>query len=137
MSAAKTGVGERLPSLIGKLKAPRIGERLEKTAERARRDEWSFERFLEALLEAEVFARDASGASQRIRSAAFPARKTLEEFDFTAQPSAERPLLMHLAQLAWVLEHSNVLFFGPPGPVSHCPPHLGHWSSSPASAPGT
>jgi DNA replication protein DnaC len=115
VSAAKAKAGERLPYLIGKLKAPRIGERLEQTAERARQEEWPYERFLEALLEAEVFARDASGARQRIRHAAFPARKTLEDFDFAAQPTAERPLVMHLAQLAWVAEHSNVLFFGPPG----------------------
>lgn len=67
------------------------------------------------MLEAEVFARDASGSRNRVRHAAFPAHKTLEDFDFTAQPAAERPLLMHLAQLAWVSEHANVCFFGPPG----------------------
>jgi DNA replication protein DnaC len=109
------GAGERLPYLVGKLKTPRIAERLGQTAERARKEEWPYEQFLEVLLEAEVFARDASGARQRIRSAAFPARKTLEDFDFSAQPSAERPLLMHLAQLAWIEERSNVLLFGPPG----------------------
>lgn len=113
MSPAKAG--ERLPYLTGKLKTPRIAERVGQTAERARKEEWPYERFLEVLLEAEVFARDASGARQRIRTAAFPARKTLEDFDFSAQPSAERPLLMHLAQLAWVEERSNVLLFGPPG----------------------
>src|SRR5215212_6258956 len=107
--------GERLPYLLSKLKAPRVRERLQATAERARAEGWAYEQFLEVLLEAEVFARDASGARQRIRSAAFPQRKTLEDFDFTAQPSAERPLVLHLAQLAWVEEHSNVLFFGPPG----------------------
>jgi DNA replication protein DnaC len=29
-----------------------------------------------------------------------PAHKTLEDFDFTAQPGAEKPLILHLAQLA-------------------------------------
>ena len=80
-----------------------------------RAERWPYEQFLEALLEAEVFARDASGARQRIRHAAFPQHKTLGDFDFTAQPSAERPLLMHLAQLAWIEERANVCFFGPPG----------------------
>ena len=41
--------------------------------------------------------------------------KTLEDFDWSAQPSAERPLVLHLAQLAWIEEHANVCFFGPPG----------------------
>lgn len=106
---------KRLPYLIAKLKAPRIAERLDETASSAREGKWSYERFLEALLEAEVFARDASGTRNRIRHAAFPAHKTLEDFDFKAQPAAERPLVMHLAQLAWVSEHANVCFFGPPG----------------------
>jgi DNA replication protein DnaC len=113
--AKQPAIGERLPYLLHKLKAPRVLERLEQTAERARAEQWPYEQFLEALLEAEVFARDASGARQRIRHAQFPARKTLEDFDFKAQPAAERPLVMHLAQLAWIEEHSNVCFFGPPG----------------------
>ena len=111
----KAALGERLPYLLQKLKAPRVLERLEQTADRARREQWPYEQFLAALLEAEVFARDASGARQRIRHAQFPARKTLEDFDWQAQPAAERPLVMHLAQLSWIEEHANVCFFGPPG----------------------
>jgi DNA replication protein DnaC len=130
-------VGERLPYLLAKLKAPRVLERLEQTAARAREEGWPYERFLEALLEAEVFARDASGARQRIRHAAFPAHKTLEDFDFAAQPGAEKPVILHLAQLTWIQEHSNVCFFGPPGPGSHCPPRRRHWSNSPAPSPDT
>ena len=111
----KPQVGERLPYLLAKLKTPRILERLEQTATTAREEGWPYEQFLEVLLEAEVFARDASGSRNRIRRAAFPAHKTLEDFDFTAQPAAEKPLIFHLAQLAWTQEHKNVCFFGPPG----------------------
>ena len=115
MSPSKAKAGERLPYLLAKLKAPRVLERLEQTAALAREQEWPYEQFLETLLEAEVFARDASGARMRIRHAGFPALKTLEDFDWSAQPSAERPLVLHLAQLAWIEEHANVCFFGPPG----------------------
>ena len=91
MSAkTKAAVGERLPYLLAKLKAPRVLERLQTTAQRARDEDWPYEQFLEALLEAEVFARDASGARQRVRHAAFPAHKTLEDFDFTAQQWVDR-----------------------------------------------
>ncbi len=107
--------GQRLPYLLGKLKAPRVLERLGATAERARQEGWAYEQFLEALLEAEVFARDASGARQRIRTAGFPALKSLEDFDWAAQPSAERPLVEHLAALSWIHEAANVCFLGPPG----------------------
>ena len=118
---SKERVGERLPYLLGKLKAPRVLERLEQTAALAREQEWPYERFLETLLEAEVFARDASGARTRTRHAGFPALKTLEDFDWTAQPAAEKPLLLHLAQLAWIEEQANVCFLGPPGTgKTHC-----------------
>ena len=75
----------------------------------------------------------ASGSA----TAQFPQRKTLEDFDWQAQPAAERPLVTHLAQLAWIEEHANVCFFGPPGPPSHCPPRVRHLANSPASAPDT
>jgi DNA replication protein DnaC len=39
------------------------------------------------VLEREVSARNASGAQLRIRAAGFPARKTLEDFDWDAQPA--------------------------------------------------
>jgi DNA replication protein DnaC len=70
-------VGDRLPYLLAKLKTPRVLERLEQTAATAREEGWPYEQFLEVLLEAEVFARDASGSRNRIRHAAFPAHKTL------------------------------------------------------------
>ncbi len=63
--------GDRLPYLRAKLKAPRVRDRLEQTAERARAEGWPDEQSLEALLKAEVFARDASGARTRIWHASF------------------------------------------------------------------
>jgi len=50
-----------------------------------------------------------------LRAADFRDPKTLEDFDFAAQPGAERPLIQHLAQLAWIEEAANVCFLGPPG----------------------
>jgi len=115
-----TAPGERLPYLLRALKAPRILDRLQATAERARAEGWPYEQFLEALCDAEVFAREASGARQRIRAAGSPAPKTLEDVDFAAQPGAERPLITHLAQLAWIDEAANVCLIGPPGRGSQC-----------------
>ena len=45
------------------------------------------ERFAEILLGTEVSARESHGGEGRIKAARFPARKTLEEFDFTFQRS--------------------------------------------------
>ncbi|TWH44405.1 DNA replication protein DnaC [Rhodococcus rhodochrous J38] len=56
-------------------------------ADQARDAGWSFEDYLAAVLEREVSARNASGAESRIKAAGFPARKTLDDFDWDAQPT--------------------------------------------------
>ncbi len=85
MTPAKAKVGERLPYLLSALKAPRIAERLAATAERAREEQWPYEQFLETLCEAEVFAREASGARTRTEPLAF--RRTRRWRTSTSPPS--------------------------------------------------
>ena len=59
------------------MKAPAAARALPNLAERARQEEWSYERFAEALLSTEVSSRESSGGRLRIRAARFPAHKTL------------------------------------------------------------
>src|ERR1700689_740635 len=97
------------------MKAPAAAKALPKLAERARAEEWSYERFAEALLSTETSARDAHGGDARIRTARFPARKTLEEFDFTFQRSIKKQVIEHLGQLDFLHGRENVILLGPPG----------------------
>jgi DNA replication protein DnaC len=64
------------------LKAPTLRESVRRLADRARAESWSHEEFLVACLQREVSARESHGGEGRIRAARFPARKSLEEFDF-------------------------------------------------------
>ena len=104
-----------LTHLFRELKAPAAARALPKLTERARSEEWSFERFAEALLSTEVSAREAHGGEGRIKSARFPARKTLEEFDFTFQRSVKKTVIQHLGQLDFLHARENVILLGPPG----------------------
>jgi DNA replication protein DnaC len=97
------------------MKAPAAAKALPKLAERARQEEWSYERFAQTLLSTETNARDAHGGEARIRSARFPARKTLEEFDFTFQRSIKKQVIEHLGQLDFLHARENVVLLGPPG----------------------
>src|SRR5215211_580789 len=47
--------------------------------------------------------------------AQFPARRTLEEFDFDFQPSVDRKLVQDLASLRFVVEGRPLLLLGQPG----------------------
>jgi DNA replication protein DnaC len=104
-----------LAYLVRALKAPAAARALPKLAERARAEEWSYERFAEALLATEQASRDAHGGEARIKQARFPARKTLEEFDFSFQRSVQKTLVLHLGQLDFVHARDNVVLLGPPG----------------------
>jgi DNA replication protein DnaC len=97
-----------LTHLFRQLKAPAAARALPKLAERARNEEWSYERFAEALLSTEVASRESHGGESRIKAARFPARKTLEEFDFTFQRSVRRQVVEHLGQLDFLHAKDNV-----------------------------
>jgi DNA replication protein DnaC len=115
MGAAKTTEAvKQITHLAGALKAPRITEAASRLADQARDAGWSFEDYLAAVLEREVSARNASGAELRIRAAGFPARKTLEDFDWDTQP-ATRQQIASLASGAFLAEARNVVLLGPPG----------------------
>lgn len=104
-----------LTHLFRSLKTPAAARAMPKLADRARAEEWSFERFTEALLSVEVSARESHGGENRIKAARFPARKTLEEFDFTFQSSVRKTVVEHLGQLDFLHGKENVVMLGPPG----------------------
>ncbi|MBV9311958.1 MAG: IS21-like element helper ATPase IstB [Solirubrobacterales bacterium] len=104
-----------LQHLFRALKAPAAARALPALAERAREESWSYERFAEALLSTEVSARESHGGESRIKAARFPARKTLEEFDFTFQRSVKKTVVEHLGQLDFLHARENVILLGPPG----------------------
>src|ERR1700722_1134903 len=104
-----------LAHLFRALKAPAAARALPALADRAREEQWSYERFAEVLLGTEVSARDSHGGEGRIKTARFPARKTLEEFDFTFQRSVKKTVIEHLGQLDFLHGKENVILLGPPG----------------------
>ena len=108
------------------LKAPTLRESVDRLAERARAESWSHEEFLVACLQREVAARESHGGEGRIRAARFPARKSLEEFDFDHARGLKRDLIAHLGTLDFVTARENVVFLGPPGtPVTLRMPFIG------------
>ena len=104
-----------LAHLFRALKAPAAARALPKLADRARDEDWGYERFAEALLATEVASRESHGGESRIKAARFPARKTLEEFDFSFQRSAKKAVVEHLGQLDFLHARENVVLLGPPG----------------------
>ena len=80
----------------------------------AKTQRWAPEELLRTLVEAEICARDASNARHRLKVAAFPVVKTLEEFDVAAS-SIPRATFDYLASLEWIGAHENLCLVGPAG----------------------
>jgi DNA replication protein DnaC len=80
----------------------------------ARTQRWDPEEFLRTLIEAEITARDESNARTRMRQAAFPVTKTLDEFDLAAS-SIPPATFGYLASLEWIRAAENACLIGPAG----------------------
>ncbi len=117
MTAARTSrdLAAEVAYLTRAMKAPTLRESVDRLADRARAESWTHEEFLVACLQREVAARDAHGGEGRIRAARFPARKSLEEFDFDHARGLKRDVIAHLGTLDFVTAKDNVVFLGPPG----------------------
>src|SRR5262245_12687903 len=138
MAAKKSDTTEALKQLTylaAALKAPRITEAAARLADHARDAGWTHEEYLAAVLDREVAARNASGAQLRIRAAGFAARKTIEEFDWDAQP-AVRQQIAALASGGFLTEARNVVLLGPPGTGKTPPGHRPRDRRRPPRPPG-
>ena len=75
----------------------------------------SYPQYLLQLAERELIDRERRATERRIREAAFPVLKTIETFDFGAQPSINEPLVRELLRGEYMQKRENVLLVGNPG----------------------
>ena len=72
-------------------------------------------RYLARLTELELIDRERRMVERRIKSAKFPAVKSLDSFDFKAIPSLNKMMVLDLARCDWVERRENVIALGPSG----------------------
>ena len=106
---------ERLHNNLQYLKLNTIEELLDNFLETAARDNKTTMEVLDYLFEQEKKHREAVAIERRMKSAVFPVKKTLEEFDFEFQKSIDKNVIKDLATLRFVYNSENVVFLGPPG----------------------
>src|ERR1700759_1727234 len=111
MVTARTGrdTAAAISFLTRAFKDPTCGGSVPRLGERARAESCTHGEFLAACLQREVAAREAHGGEGRIRAARFPARKSLEEFDFDHAPGLKREVIAHLGTLDFALAKEDVV----------------------------
>jgi DNA replication protein DnaC len=70
---------------------------------------------IEQLLAAQITLRNNRRLQAAMRSSRLPVVKTLEDFDFSFQPSIQREQIDSLHELGFLERKENVVFLGPPG----------------------
>lgn len=97
------------------LKLETMGAILEPTMERAMADHLSPLETIGFLVENEWKTRVSSTISARMKSAGFPVKKRVDEFDFQFQPTIDPTVIRDLMTLRFIQQSENIVFLGPPG----------------------
>jgi DNA replication protein DnaC len=97
------------------LKLPMLLAECEKVASRCAQENVDHLGFLLQLCELELLEREKRAAERRLKAARFPNLKTLEGFDFAAQPSLNRLLVAELLRCAYLDQREAVILIGNPG----------------------
>ena len=74
-----------------------------------------FTEALNYLLKAEIEYKDTRAAEGIIKAANFPFRKTLDDYDFSFQPSVNENQIRELSNLSFIERNENIVFIGNPG----------------------
>ena len=87
---------------------------LDQCSQQAAAQNWSYSHFLGYLLDAELSERHRKTVQLNLKFARFPYLKSIDDFNFDAQPSIDRRLIDELATGRFLHEARNVIFLGPP-----------------------
>lgn len=97
------------------LRLPTILVACEKVAQQCATDNADHLAFLLQLTELELLDRERRAAERRLKAARLPTLKTLEDFDFAAQPSVNKLLVAELMRCEYLERRESVILIGNPG----------------------
>lgn len=108
-------MNDTLVSSIRKLRLSGLLQSLEVRLQEAAGNNLGAAEFLELILQDELNIRNQRLIDRRTSAAGFRELRTLEDFDFSFNPSIQRKQIFDLASCRFIREQRDVLFIGPPG----------------------
>lgn len=114
MPIAKAATNVQLASLANRLRLTLIRDRMTEFLCMATEKKLTPRETLEYFFTQEILRREENRILQGIMGAHFPMVRTLEGFSQTEQSAIDPRVLRELAQLEWLEQAQNVIFFGPP-----------------------
>lgn len=106
---------DELDELLTRLRLPGIRDQLDTLLDEASRQDLNLREAITFLFKAEVQRKEQRRITMAMRIAHFPAVRTLETFNYEAQPSVDPKYIRELATSRWVANGDTVFLQGPPG----------------------
>jgi len=97
------------------LKLPTVLREYAPIAASCSKDREDYPGYLLRLTERELLDRERRAAERRLKDACFPVAKTIDSFDFKAQPSVNEALVRELLRGEYVARKENILLIGNSG----------------------
>jgi DNA replication protein DnaC len=97
------------------LRLPTIKAECEQVARACASENVDYLGFLLRLCEQELADREQRACARRLKAARLPQLKSLDDFDFTAQPSLNRVLIVELSRCEFIDRRESVILLGGPG----------------------
>jgi DNA replication protein DnaC len=112
---------DQIRTMLADLKLPGALEAVDGVLARADGGQVTAAEAIQQLLDAQITLRNNRRLQTAMRSSRLPAIKTLEQFDFSFQPSIQREQIQSLHELGFLERKENVVLLGPPGVgKTHC-----------------
>ena len=115
MKAAPSSRREQIRWMLADLKMPGALEAVDGILSKADGGSITAAEAIQELLGAQIGLRNNRRLQAAMRSSRLPAVKTLQEFDFSFQPSIKREQIESLGELSFLERRENVVLLGPPG----------------------
>jgi DNA replication protein DnaC len=108
-------MNDPLAKALKQLRLSGLLESLEVRLQEAASHHLTHAEFLELILQDELVVRSDRLLKRRVKAAGFRELKTLDDFDWSFNPSLKKKQVFDLATARFVREHRDVLWLGPPG----------------------
>jgi len=108
-------MNDTLVKALKQLRLSGLRESLEVRLHEATSHHLNHAEFLELILQDELVVRSDRLLQRRVKAAGFRELKTLDDFDWSFNPSLKKKQVFDLATARFIHEHRDVLWLGPPG----------------------
>lgn len=108
-------MNDRLLATLKQLRLSGLAASLDVRLAEAASHQLNHAEFLELILQDELLVRQERLIGRRVQAALFRELKTLDNFDWSFNPSIQKKQLFDLATCRFIREARDVLFLGPPG----------------------